>query len=477
MKIHLVMAPAWDNAFPSVGAPYIVASLKAAGHDVRLLDGNIDAWSRFKGRIGLAWSRWEAWEPGLYEKHLAAVIDPYLEELATEVANARPDAVGFALMGTNNYPTRLLVRRIRQLLPDAKTFGGGHGMTRELGQQLVTENLLDAAVLGEGELTATELMDCWQRGDSTRVVAGTVQRDQDGEVRFGEPRLAAKLDELPPPDFSDIPFEKFEYSSLYGMTGAFPIVASRGCVLRCTFCSEHAMWAKYRFRSAENVMQELRDQTRRYGASEFIFMDSLVNGNHRQLIELTRLMNEDAGEYKWGGQARLDKRLDDAVLRDMAKSGCQFLIFGFESGSQRVVDAMDKHFQVPDALRIIRAASRHGMRVYLNVIVGFPNETFRDFLKTLRALFRVRRSVSGVCAHRLRMHFDSSIYQNPEKFDVVVNDDLSQERWRLSDDWESRNINNTAKGRAFRYRLLVAFLKLFRVPTLYQHLDLANAKE
>ncbi|MBL8752597.1 MAG: B12-binding domain-containing radical SAM protein [Planctomycetes bacterium] len=476
MKIHLVMAPAWDNTFPSVGAPYVVASLKAAGHDVRLFDGNIEAWSRFKARIGLAWSRFEAWDPGLYEQHLAAVIDPYLEELAAEVVHARPDAVGFALMGTNNHPTRMLARRIRQLLPEAKTFGGGHGMTRELGQELVAANVLDSAVIGEGELTTVDLVDSWQRGDSTRVVPGTIQRDRFGEVRFGEPRPAAKLDELPPPDFTGIPFEKFEYSSLYGMKGALPVVASRGCVLRCTFCSEHAMWSKYRFRTADNVMHELREQARRYGAQEFIFMDSLVNGHHKQLVELTRLMIEEPVRYKWGGQARLDKRLDDRLLGDMARAGCQFLIFGFESGSQRVVDAMGKNFQVPDALRIIRAASKHGMRVYLNVIVGFPNETFADFLRTLRALFRIRRCVAGVCAHRLRMHFDSPMYQNPEKFDVVVDDDLSKERWRLSDGWSSRGGANHARARAFRYRLLVAFLKWLGVPTLYQHLDLATVK-
>lgn len=337
--------------------------------------------------------------------------------------------------------------------------------------------MLDAAVLGEGELTVTELIDSWQLGDPIRGIAGTIRRSRDGVVHIGEPRIAARLDDLPAPDFSDIPFEKFEYSSLYGMTGALPIVASRGCVLRCTFCSEHAMWSKYRFRSAENVMQELREQSRRYGANRFIFMDSLINGNHRQLVELTRLIIEDAGEYKWGGQARLDKRLDDEVLANMARAGCQFLIFGFESGSQRVVDAMDKHFRVPDALRIIRDASRHGMRVYLNVIVGFPNETFADFLRTLRALFRVRRCIAGVSAHRLRMHHDAAVYQNPERFDVVVKDDLSQERWRLSDDWETRNGANTARGRAFRYRLLVAFLKVLRVPTLYQHLELASARE
>ncbi|MEO6593684.1 MAG: radical SAM protein [Planctomycetota bacterium] len=476
MKINLVMAPAWDNAFPSVGAPYVVAALKAAGHEVRLRDGNIDAWSRFKARIGLAWSRFEAWEPGPYEQYLAELIDPFLEELANDVASERPEAVGFAWMGTNHYPTRRLVRLIRQLLPEVRMFGGGHGMTRELGQQLVEEQVLDAAVLGEGELTVTDLIDSWQGEESTRGVAGTIRRTRDGVVQVGEPRIAARLDELPPPDFSDIPFEKFEYSSLYRMAGALPVVASRGCVLRCTFCSEHAIWAKYRFRSADNVMQELREQSRRYGAKRFMFMDSLINGNHKQLVQLTQLMIDDGGEYRWGGQARLDKRLDDQVIANIARAGCQFLIFGFESGSQRVVDAMDKHFHVPDALRIIRDAHRHGIKVYVNVIVGFPNETFADFLRTLRALFRVRRCLAGVSAHRLRMHYDANVYQNPEKYDVVVNDDLSKERWRLSDDWETRNGANNAKGRSFRYRLLIAFLKFFRVPTLYQHLEFANAR-
>lgn len=476
MKINIVVAPAWDNAFPSVGAPYIVAALKAAGHEVRLRDGNIDAWSRFKTRIGPAWGHFEAWEAGLYEQHLAELIDPFLAELAIDVGDERPEAVGFAWMGTNHYTTRRLVQLIRRLVPQAKFFGGGHGMTNELGHQLVTENVLDAAVLGEGELTITELIDAWERGDSNRAVAGTVRRAQDGTVLVGAPRMAARLDDLPVPDFSGIPFDKFEYSSFPVMSGSLPIVASRGCVLRCTFCSEHARWSKYRYRSAENVMQELQTQRQRYGANRFIFMDSLINGNHPQLVHLTRLMIADGGGYKWGGQARLDKRLDEAVLDNMARAGCQFLIFGFESGSQRVVDAMDKHFQVPDALRIIRDASRHGIKVFVNVIVGFPNETFADFLRTLVALFRVRGCIAGVFAHRLRMHYDTPLYQNPEKFGVVVNDDLSQQRWRLSDDWQSRSGTNNVKRRAFRYRLLVAFLKFFGVPAQSQQIELASVR-
>ena len=468
MRIFLVLAPPWDNAFPSIGVPYVSAALKAAGHEVRFRDGNIEAWTAFKDRLAAAWQAFEVWEPGPYEQHLAEDLDPFLHALADEVAAAQPEAVGFSFMGTNHHPTRRLIAMVRERLPKARMFGGGHGMTEKIGEEWVGRGDLDAAVLSEGERSAVELIAAWSDG-RPEPIASVVQRDEQGRARVGDARPLGPLAKLPVPDFSDLRFELYEYAGLYELEGSLPVLTSRGCSYRCAFCSEAASFERYRFRNAESVLEEMRAQATKHGTRRFLFMDSLINGKHSELNRLVELLNQEKHDYRWGGQARLDGKLSEALIADMARAGCRFLVFGFESGSQKVLDAMLKHVDIREARRIIRDCGKHGIQVHLNVIVGHPNEGTLDFLRTLTTLFRVRRSIAGISAFRLRMHVSSPMYLAPDEHGVVLGNDvaaLESERWRLSDDWTNTAGTNTPTVRMRRYRILLAFLRRLKIPTV-----------
>lgn len=446
-----------------MGIAYVAAALKAAGHRVRVGDYNIEAWTRYRERIGPAWQQLEAWcEPANWEM-IEQVIDPLLQELADEVERDAIEAVGFAMFRPNVPATRRMLAAVRRRRPDVRLFCGGQGVGEELGTELVAAGTVDAVVLGEGELAAVALLQAWQQHGPSAPVEGVLDMDADGHVRFGGARSPAQLDDLPDPDFEDLPRDRYLYTELHGLRGVLPVLGSRGCTNRCVFCSERQAWPHYRFRSGSSLAEELERQSARYGVRHFLFMDSLINGNPAELERLVDLLLARGAEFRWGGAARVDPRLTDEVLAKMARAGCTFLNFGLESGSQRVLDRMHKRVDVRHAYPLIRNARKHGIDVHLNVIVGFPGERFRDFLATLRLLVALRKSIAVVSVYCLKLHRGLRMPELPGEPRVVLGDGVGV---AISEDWNLADGSNTPRIRARRYRLLVGLMRWLRVKVI-----------
>ncbi|MFC1890510.1 radical SAM protein, partial [Thermodesulfobacteriota bacterium] len=119
----------------------------------------------------------------------------------------------------------------------------------------------------------------------------------------------------------------------------------------------------------------------------------LVNGNLKQLEALCDLIIDSGLQITWGGQARLDARMDRAYLDKLGRAGCEYLGYGLESASQKIVGLMKKRFDVGQAQRLIRETSAAGIRPFVNFIIGFPGEGIHDFLKTVLFLVRNRAEI------------------------------------------------------------------------------------
>jgi hypothetical protein len=187
----------------------------------------------------------------------------------------------------------------------------------------------------------------------------------------------------------------------------------------------------------------------------FMFADSLVNGHLRGLQRTSRLLAERGLPVSWGGQATMDKRMDAEVCRDLRASGCTGLAFGLESGSQRVLDSMGKHFSIQDAARVIRDVHDAGISATVNVMVGFPTERFRDFLATMWFLTKARRwiyQVSNVTTTQVALGSEMHVF--PERFGVSIHADGT---------WESPETGGE-NDRRRRLRLLHTWMRLMRIP-------------
>ena len=143
------------------------------------------------------------------------------------------------------------------------------------------------------------------------------------------------LDSLPFPDYSDFDFSEYQ------MPNGASSELSRGCVAKCVFCTEVHFW-KYRGRMAGSILNEIEYQYRTHGIDFVWFIDSLVNGNLKELRAFALGVVERGLKIRWQGYARCDGRMDLEYFKDLKDSGCHQLNYGVESGSQRVLDDMKK---------------------------------------------------------------------------------------------------------------------------------------
>jgi radical SAM superfamily enzyme YgiQ (UPF0313 family) len=485
MRIALVQWPAW-GALPPLGLASVKAYVEQHGHHVRCFDLNIDFYNAHQKKLkdlelgGSSYGGPEPWGADSYiqwsmdydrvaQDNTDIAFSPGsvyrgnplpLDEWADAGLSDSPDIAGFTVYLTSFPSTPLLAREIKRRRPEVLlVFGGPNVASDREGDIALRTRIPDVVVHSEGEEALVEIADALEGHRDLTELSG-LGLVVDGEPHWTEPRkLIPKIDTLPFPDFSD--FDWTQYPNPYQV----PIMASRGCVLNCAFCYETVYWKRFRTMSTQRIVEEIEHQVSTHPMREkaekeghrfyFMFADSLVNGHLKGLRRMCELLIESDVEIGWGGQARMDKRMDTDLCQKLAASGCTGLAFGLESGSQRVLESMGKHYSIEDAEGVIRRIYGAGMSSTINVMVGFPTERFRDFLDTLIFLFRTRKwiyQVSNVTTTQIAL--GSQLFLFPEKYGVTIHDDNS---------WESPD-TGTEKHRQRRLRLLHRWMSLLRIP-------------
>ncbi len=191
-----------------------------------------------------------------------------------------------------------------------------------------------------------------------------------------------QLDLSPVPDFADFPWDRYPVRII-------PVMTGRGCQwARCTFCSDvvSANGRTYRTRSLESVLHELREQTRRCASRNFLFLDLKLNSNQQLWRGLHDQIQDTVPGAQWVGTVHVDLRSDNGLsrqdLKAAARSGMRRVSFGLESGSQRMLDLMDKGCSVEANGAFIRHASEAGISVRATMFKGYPGERLEDLEQT-----------------------------------------------------------------------------------------------
>lgn len=275
MKIALVIPPAWSTAMPPLGAAYISTALRSMGHEVSVFDFNVEVLPALHPNQQELWERkhFERWttETGFNTHNLDRVISVMKGLLEERIFSDNYQVVAFSVYSTSSMCTFHLLHLVRKYLPAAKTLIGGPFVNTTKMRPWLDHHLVDAAVVGEGDLAVKNLVHLWNEGKSVEHVAGVLTPDNYNRGNI-IPELAP-IDNLEIPDFSDYDLENY-------LDTGFPIQMSRGCVAKCAFCSETL---KFRFRPALRVVTEIQTQMERFGVNRFHMVDSLVNGSAKIL--------------------------------------------------------------------------------------------------------------------------------------------------------------------------------------------------
>jgi radical SAM superfamily enzyme YgiQ (UPF0313 family) len=296
----------------------------------------------------------------------------------------QPDIIGFSVM-TPSYALALSMARFTKKLSDAFiVFGGPHPTL--CPEDAAKDTAVDAVIVGEGETAFLQLAKLFEHGpkDFLHNVPSAVFRGNDGIVSTALQPLIENLDALPYPDY-----ESLVRPAPSELQNRYSVIVSRGCPYRCAFCVDHLIWRKRtRFRTHEHVTDEIKYLYGKYDLGNLFFQqDSFLNKP-----ELARAVSADLVRARiripWWCAARVDQ-IHQELLRTLKESGLAAVILGIESGSQRILDIMNKKISIPQIERSVALLKENGIKAYAFFMIGVPDETEDDILQTMSLMKRL----------------------------------------------------------------------------------------
>ncbi len=255
---------------------------------------------------------------------------------------------------------------------------------------------VDVVVVGEGELTLEELLPHLARHglNGLERIQGIVYRRDGGEIHRTRPRaFIQSLDAQPFPDREAIDIERYlqAWKQHHGLS-AVSLITSRGCPYTCTWCSHGVFGYSHRSRSAASVADEVELIRERYRPDMLWYADDVFTLNPRWFFEFSRLLKERGLVTPFETISRED-RLDPEIIGELAAIGCRRLWIGSESGSQRILDAMQRRTNARRVRTMIRLLQRHGIEAGLFVMMGYEGEDLADMEATVEHLKAARPDV------------------------------------------------------------------------------------
>jgi radical SAM superfamily enzyme YgiQ (UPF0313 family) len=368
VKIALVYPPPWK-----IPAPGEAPDTGGEGPPHEYAEGDLDS-DFFQTPYGLFSLGAQALRAGHQVKvaNLSAFTWTKVEEV---IAALDADVYGFSCWTANRRGVALAARAVRRLRPRAHVVVGGPHATPLAGAMLRHHPEIDTVCIGESEQTFLELLERIAGGKATAGLPGTAWREGD-RIEIGPERAAIEnLDTLASPhDYFDTHI----------------VMTSRGCPWRCTFCGAEASWGRgYRGQSVPYVLDALERTVSRLPVKMVQIKDDTFTTNRKRVVELCRGIRARGLRFLWSCDTRVDV-LSDELLREMRLAGCERLSLGVESGSQRILDAIDKKITVDEIVHSTELAKKWGIKVRYYMMVGNRGETRESFEETLRFLERAR---------------------------------------------------------------------------------------
>ena len=325
--------------------------------------------------------------------HHVEILDLALEDdpraaLDSRLRERHWDVAGFTCMTAEFEGAEIAARQIKDFDPSIRTIFGGQHPTIVTKEVLETE-FCDFVCMGEGEETFGEFLDVLEVGGDPSAVTGLAFKDQDREVRQNLPRRPIwEVDEIPLPAYELLELDRYataesaRYTPKYKR--AIQIFTSRGCPWHCTYCHD-LFGKKFRARSPEHVLREMRMLYYDYNIQEFMVEDDIFNFDMDRAKRICDLIVEEKMEValQFGNGIRLE-RIDEELVRKLAAAGTHHVSIAIESASPRVQRLSKKYLKLHMVNDVVGWMRKYGVNTLGFFMIGFPTETVEEIKMTIR---------------------------------------------------------------------------------------------
>lgn len=357
MKVTFLNPPQTNSKYkflgvvaPSLGIGYMAAVLEEHGYDVDVLD--------------------------------ASALELTYDEIGEEILKRNPDIVSISALTPTIGVALDSADKIKQVKPDTVVVLGGYHPTFEY-KSVLEEPSVDVVVRGEGEYTFLDLVQTIERGGDLVNVEGLAFHDETDSSLIVTPDrpIIMDLDELPFPAFHLFPMDKYRILNI--TTNVATIITTRGCPMKCSFCSSAALHGNHlRRRSYQNVCDEIEVRLREQNIDTIAFMDDTFTLNKKFVRDFCAEIKRRNLKFWWGCTSRVDT-LDEELLQTMKDAGCITIFIGVESADQQMLEKMNKNITLSKTENAFKLARKVGIRTIASCVIGMPEDTKESIGKTI----------------------------------------------------------------------------------------------
>ncbi len=383
--------------------------------------------------LGLAYLAATAEKLGHKIKIIDAMIMEYsFEDIIKEITIFDPDVIGATSWTQNINSTLGIIREAKTRNPNLiSVIGGPHASL--MAKDILKENkFVDIVVRGEGERTFSEVLEKIEKNQDYSSIKGISYRDNKIIIENDDREKIKDLDDLPLPAYHLLPMDKytvkyrlFDYERVGNLGDKYCAISTcRGCPYNCVFCSSRALWGKkWRARSAENVIDEIKFLKEKYKIKVIDFMDDTVTINKKRILKICELIKKEKLDIFWTAGTRVDL-FDKEIARAFRKADCSLARLAPESGNQESLDYLQKNFTLDDVKGAIKIAKESKLDTSGNFIIGVPGENRKMINKTIS--FAKKLNLTHTTFSILDPLPGTKIYEIAKQNNLLLTDDWSK---------------------------------------------------
>ncbi|ADU61109.1 MAG: B12-binding domain-containing radical SAM protein [Pseudodesulfovibrio sp.] len=367
---------------PPLWGAILAGFMRAKGYATALFDAEIEGWS--------------------WQEAAARVVEAGPTLAVISVSGSNPSASTMNMVGAS-----AIARHIKEIAPTMPVAICGLHPSALPGRTCEEEHV-DFVVRGEGFETLPQLVEALKAGADLAAIAGIqglAFRDGDRTVETAMPALLDDLDTLPRPAWDLLPMERYRAHNWHcfdDITRRQPyavLYTSLGCPFKCSFCCINALFGRntIRYRGVDSVIDEIDYLVNTYGIRNIKIMDEMFAMNEKRVAALCDRIIERGYDLNFWAYARVNT-VSPGMLAKMKRAGINWVSYGFESGSKRVINDVTKGYDTSKVMEVVRQTYDEGLHICANYIFGLPEDDFESMNETLQMMFEINAEWANIYA-------------------------------------------------------------------------------
>lgn len=341
---------------------------------------------------------------------------PFEEVDLKRLANC--DVIGLSILTWNRIASFKIVKEVKKINPNIKVIAGGiHCQT--LYGQLLKNFPIDLIAIEEADGIVVDMIRSLEGSVDKKSIPGVAFLEE-GNVVLNEGKVPLTQQQL-----DDLPMPQYEYFLNNESTTSF-MITSRGCGFHCTFCSTTVYWGNvWRAHSVARTIREIEYVLSRFPKVTFIhFHDDQFCLDNKRVTDLCKEIVNRRLKFSWYCSTRVHP-VGDEMLEWMKKAGCEYIIFGVESGSDQQIRNMNKRITTEQIRDTFARTRKHGIRPEVFLLLGIPGESEQTVADTCKLLDEIEVSAWEVAILR--------IFPNTKIYELAVSQGLVDDEYWLTD--------------------------------------------